>query len=427
MPRVNLTTSPSSIERSEGVIGRFNATNWGLAHLGPPTTNTSALSTLFADAAAWANTRQCGVVVVIPPGTYPMNGHVNLPNITKGSLAVEADGASFNFAAGVTNTSMFGTELPSGSSDAEVQNDLRDGWSWRGGDFDGAGGVGNQAFDLNCVSRITMSKIYIKNFDTGIRGRFVLHFHLHDSRVFHCTSYGVRIEEQGDWPGGSASNAASNATLIGPNVRFYGANGQLAQVRICHSTHRVHDCTFEGGNPVINMDVSDGNTSTLSSSFVNCHMENNPTEAHVRVAVIHEYEIDFQYLNTTAKYIKVVSAYHIRVNRLGYPALGAEYAGTPRFESPRDTRWTFFGGGSGVGITPGNPTMWEGGIRPRSMISYAAFPGTNNDNAGPRIGFSDGSYIPGTETYSNLYINADGKLSVSNWDGTSPRVVGTET
>lgn len=391
MPNIVRDTTPGVVVGTSRPPGILYATDYGLTHAtddSQASANVTALQAVFNQAATVSAARSHGMKVVIPPGRYVLSSTgVTIPRFPSGPLFVESEAVKFRFPNGTTNATMFKTALPTDGDDAELANDQQDQWEWKGGLFDCRGGAGTRAFEWNAVSRLTFSKVMISNAAEGVRARFCLHYHMFDSVVINCSSYGVRIEEDGDWTGGTPASAASNGTIL-DNVRFYGASGQLAQLRIAHSGHIIDNCTFEGTSPLINVDITDGNTSTLSSIMRNVHCENSPTTAHLQLDVYNEYQADWQYVNS-GKLVKVIQARHVVLDRLGYPDMPTGYTGSPRFEAgDANTKWTFRGGALGGGVDPFVAALWEGGTIPTSMISYGAFAGTNNDSKVAQIRMS---------------------------------------
>lgn len=377
---------------------------------------------------AWANAmrathlaRTSGVVGVIPPYRYTLNGPVTLPEMASGMpLTVRAEGAAFAVAAGASNVSLFKTALPSSAADAANKASGRDTWRWYGGSFFNNSSAGNRALELNAAVRMTVDGIYAENFEEQIRARACVHLHLHGihMKAGPQTLYDVRVEfASGDWTSGTPASAASHALLIDGNSRFYGHAAELAQVRVVDSECTIRDVTFEGGNPGLNIDYANTNTSALEAVFENMHAENFPTVASIQVATPHHVEIDYSFVDGTSwtkPLVKVANANAITMRRTGYPYYGTGYAGNPPFDTTadRDVVWIFRGSGLNK-IDPTIASVWAGGLLPNNQGIFASEIASN----GGRIFLSHdaqaGAHV--------ITVNAAGKLLI---DGT---VVGTQT
>lgn len=331
-----------------------------------------------------------GVHILLPRGRFLNLGTVTIPdmvNLTGRSMFVDATGVEITYKAQGAAGPMFRTGVPTDNNDAEFLNDRRNMWTWRGGHYDGDKLPGEIAFEWNAVSRMVMERISIQNFETAIRGRFVLHFKLRDSIIHNCSKYGLYIGVSGSsngWPGATPGNAASNGTVI-ENVRFYGATSQTAQVLIEHCSHIIRDCTFEGGGPA---DTSEGggyniwyrntNTSALTASAENVWLENTPAAGHFKVDTVHQYKLDIQHATTNSVPIaNVLKCTLLRVERVPYSFMSGVVS-TPVFKlddgdvstslgaSNVNMHFTASGRAGGVDLSS---AIFAGGVYPRNVIA----------------------------------------------------------
>lgn len=421
MPRINLNGASTVIAGRSGA-GVFDATRYGLTHATDDSkadVNTTALQDAIDDMTAWRTSRICGATLLIPPGRYVFNGGITFPSVNAFPINIIATGARFRFPSSGTvgqNTAMFSTPMPTSNNDAEVQNDLRNLWRWTGGDFDARNKSGSTIFDWNAASRMMFRDVHLGNVTTGIRARFCLHLRIQDSALTNVYNYGVHIEEDNDWPGGGPANAAGHGAII-DNCRFYLANGTLAGVKVAHCEFIVRDSTFEGGNPVTNIDFENGNTSCISSSVQNLHLENDPTDSHVRINSLHGFDVDINHVVSGVR-INAVAATIVNVHRLGYPSTGAGDGASinPILKTAANVRWRFLeGAGSYGGGAVMHPNMWQDGVVPR--VVGLLYGGSNNDGKGARL------YL-GAKA---LNVGSDGKLYIDDGAGGSATVVGTQS
>lgn len=418
MPTISLSGGSSTVAGAAGV-GVFDATRYGLTHAADDsaaTTNTTAMQDVIDDMVDWMNSRVCGATLLIPPGRYVFNGGASFPSVNAFPITVMAYGARFRYPSTGTvgeNTAMFSTPLPTDNDDAETQNDLRNRWRWFGGDFDARSRSGSTIFDWNAVSRMKFSDVHIQNVATGIRARFCLHLRVQDSQFTSCSTYGAHVEEDNDWSGGTESNAAGHGFIV-DNCRFYQSNGALAGVRVAHSEFTVRDSTFEGGNPVTNVDFENGNTSCLTSSVQNLHCENTPTDSHVRVDSLHGFDVDFNHVVSGVR-VNAVAASVVNVHRLGYPAYGPGDTVAPILKTAAGIRWRFTeGAGTYGGMAPLKTGLWVDGAVPH--ITGLLYGGSNSDGNASRL------YLGGSSIFAS-----GGKLYIDDGAGGSATVVGTQS
>lgn len=319
-----------------------------------------------------------GAYGCIPAGAYLINGTVTIPPSSfEVGIVVDAHGAYIRH--GSTDpVPMFTNRYPVDNADAAATTGRHDMWRWRGGRYRGATVAGGSAFKWNAASRFVMEDVSISNFDTAIFGESALLFRLTNSRVTNCGTYGLLLQH-GEWPGATISNTAGHAAIV-DNVRFFAKEAQAAQVRTENIDCTITNCVFEGGNPVANIDYYSRNNSSLGSTMVNLHMENEPTQANVVIdARKGGFKVDFHYVKRPPV-LDVVDAASIEVQRV--PFLTADEVSTPaappfvhrQGNGPRP-RWYFNGTGRDLAFEATNPANWDlvNGTVPEVMQQVGSF------------------------------------------------------